>query len=207
MSDHFNRTSERDERLAPSQGGGGTTSSPHTHEACAAEREVEVVLLGQRMKLKATDNAEQLEKVAAFVSRKLDEVSAGGKVAVSGTKLALLTALNIASDYFSVLDDTREFRHQVAARSVRILQQLEDAVAAPDLGTYRPPNALVDVLAHARPQELDDGLGAASSCHADEQLTARKQVSAEQVSVTAEQVCNDEGADIACRAVEKQAAP
>lgn len=84
---------------------------------------VEVQILGQRMVLKADDDPRHLERLAAYVNRKTTEVAAGGPV--SASKLAVLAALNIADDYFRSLEEAREFKRQVAAKSRALLAELE----------------------------------------------------------------------------------
>ena len=84
---------------------------------------VEVSILGQRMLLKANDDPRHLERLASFVNRKIDEVAAHGPI--STQKLAVLAALNIADDYFRSLDESREFKRQVASKSRTLLAELE----------------------------------------------------------------------------------
>ena len=88
------------------------------------KRRVEVEILGQRMLLKADQDPGKVERLAAYVKRKVDEVSAHGPV--SSSKIAVLAALNIAEDYFEALEDARVFREQVAEKSRRILKSIED---------------------------------------------------------------------------------
>lgn len=84
---------------------------------------VEVQILGQRMVLRAEDDAKHLERLASYVKRKVDEAASAGPVATS--KLALLAALNIADDYFRALEEAREFKRQVAMKSRAILSDLD----------------------------------------------------------------------------------
>ncbi len=83
---------------------------------------VEVSILGQRMVLRSSDDPRHLERVAALVKRRADELSARGSVPIQ--KLALLTALNIADDYLRAMDESREFRRQVSAKSKAMLREL-----------------------------------------------------------------------------------
>ncbi|MEE8409612.1 MAG: cell division protein ZapA [Myxococcota bacterium] len=87
------------------------------------KRSVEVQILGQRMALKADDDPRHIERLASYVKRKVDEVSARGPI--SSSKLALLAALNIADDYFRALDEAREFKRQVAAKSRAMLCEID----------------------------------------------------------------------------------
>ncbi len=75
------------------------------------------------MALKADDDPRHIERLASYVKRKVDEVSARGPI--SSSKLALLAALNIADDYFRALDEAREFKRQVAAKSRAMLCEID----------------------------------------------------------------------------------
>lgn len=87
------------------------------------KRSVEVQILGQRMVLKADDDPRHIERLASYVRRKVDEVSAHGPI--SSQKLAILAALNIADDYFRAIDEAREFKRQVAVKSRALLDDLD----------------------------------------------------------------------------------
>lgn len=88
-----------------------------------ASARVDVQILGQRMTLKSHDDPRRVERLAAYVQRKVDEVSAHG--AATGTKLAVLAALNIADDYFRALDEAREFKRLVNEKSRAMLAELD----------------------------------------------------------------------------------
>jgi cell division protein ZapA len=87
------------------------------------KRNVEVQILGQRMVLKADEDPRHVERLASYVKRKVDEAAARGPI--SSSKLALLAALNIADDYFRALEEAREFKRTVAAKSRAMLGELD----------------------------------------------------------------------------------
>jgi cell division protein ZapA len=89
----------------------------------AAKQQVEIQILGQRMVLRADEDPRHVERLATYVKRKVDELSANGPV--TSQKLAVLAALNIADDYFRALDEAREFKRQVAQKSRAMLAELE----------------------------------------------------------------------------------
>src|SRR5438046_194248 len=84
---------------------------------------VEVVILGQRMTLKVDDDRDRVERLAAYVKRKAEELTS--KTPLAPGKAAALLALNIADDYFRALDETRAVKHEVASRSRDLLAELE----------------------------------------------------------------------------------
>ena len=87
------------------------------------KRNIEVRILGQRMVLKVDEDPNRIERLASYVRRKVDEVSASSPI--SSQKLAILAALNIADDYFRALDEAREFKRQVAVKSRALLSDLD----------------------------------------------------------------------------------
>lgn len=89
----------------------------------ANDRSIEVVILGQRMTLKVGDDPERVERLAAYVRRKADELTS--KTPLPPGKAAALLALNIADDYFRALDATRELKTEVATKSRELLAELE----------------------------------------------------------------------------------
>ena len=84
---------------------------------------LEVDLLGQRMVLKANEDPEHLERLAAYVRAKSHELAPQG--AATGQKHAVLVALNIADDYFRVLDELHRLKYDVAKRSRAMISELD----------------------------------------------------------------------------------
>lgn len=105
-----------------------TQSAQATYATTQARDEpkhsVEVQILGQRLVLKSGDDPRHLERLVAYVKRKVDEISTGGPV--SSSKIAILAALNIADDYFRVLEESRSFKREVASRSRGLLSELDE---------------------------------------------------------------------------------
>jgi cell division protein ZapA len=86
---------------------------------------IKVELLGQQFTLKGEENPAHLERVASHVRKKLGLISTGSK-SISPTKLALLTALNIASDYIKANDEIEQLKRDVESYSQELLQILEE---------------------------------------------------------------------------------
>ena len=90
----------------------------------AGKKSIEVQILGQRLVLRADGDPRRLENVAAYVTRKVEELATHAPV--SSSKLALLAALNIAEDYFRAVEESRELKREVASRSRALLRALDD---------------------------------------------------------------------------------
>ena len=93
-----------------------------------SQKSVEVTVLGQKLLIKPTDDPERIERLADFVNRKMNEVSLHGPV--SSAKLVILTALNIADEYYKLLEESRQFKRQVAQRSRLLLGELDNLPTA-----------------------------------------------------------------------------
>lgn len=67
---------------------------------------VEVELMGQKFRLKSKHGEEYIKKVAEYVDEEIHKVakSTGSKTTL---KIALLTAMNIADNYFSELNNQK----------------------------------------------------------------------------------------------------
>lgn len=87
---------------------------------------VQVTLLGQHLTLRSDSSADEVRRVADFVNRAIDEVSASGRAADS-LNVSLLALLNLAQAYLR-LQDARQYDAQdVVARLNRLTRRMEDA--------------------------------------------------------------------------------
>lgn len=73
--------------------------------------------------IRGSDNRERIIKVADYVDRKIREIS-DTKKGLSEDKIAVLTALDIAGDYFQLLEEKSELVEDVKRRSERLIQRL-----------------------------------------------------------------------------------
>lgn len=83
---------------------------------------VRVEILGQVLSVTSEDGEEHVQRVAGYVDERMRETMAGGRVASSFTA-AILTALNIASEYHKL---QREL-----AQTEEALNRLADRLTAP----------------------------------------------------------------------------
>ncbi len=76
---------------------------------------VKVKIYGQEYTISGEMSKEEIIQVAAHVDMKMTEIADAAKAAgVVPTNLAVLSAVNIASDYFKVLEDMEEFKRMNA---------------------------------------------------------------------------------------------
>jgi len=77
--------------------------------------------------IRGSDDREQILKVAEYVDKKLREISEFKKE-LSEDKKAILTALDIAGDYFQLIKEKEVLLAEINNRSKRLLQRLDLAL-------------------------------------------------------------------------------
>ena len=78
--------------------------------------------------VRGSDEREQILRVAAYVDRKLKEIS-DSKKGLSVDKTAILAALDIAGDYFQLIKEKEDLLAEVNSRSQRLIQGLNRALS------------------------------------------------------------------------------
>jgi len=77
--------------------------------------------------IRGSDDREQILKAAAYVDKKLREINKFKKE-LSEDKKAILTALDIAGDYFQLIKEKEVLLAEINNRSKRLLQSLDLAL-------------------------------------------------------------------------------
>jgi cell division protein ZapA len=86
---------------------------------------VRVEILGQVLSVTSEDGEEHIQRVAGYVDERMRETLAGGRV-VSSFTAAIMTALNIASEYHKLQRDL--------AQTEEVLSRLADRLTPPRKG-------------------------------------------------------------------------
>lgn len=84
---------------------------------------VEVEIMGQRFTVASDDTEDHVRKVANYVSEHMRRLSQGQRTAT--TQVALLAALNIASEYWKLQESQEDLHQRVDRISQRVLAQLK----------------------------------------------------------------------------------
>lgn len=79
--------------------------------------------MGQRFTVSSDDGEDHVRKVANYVNEHMRRLSEGHKVAAS--RVALLAALNIASEYWKLRESQEDLEQRVDRISQRVLSQLK----------------------------------------------------------------------------------
>ncbi len=86
---------------------------------------VEVQIFGQRFAVASEDGPEHVCRVAELVDRKMRDLSAGSRQ-VTTLNLALLAALNIASDYEKLREQHGALQQAIDRLSARVRECVRD---------------------------------------------------------------------------------
>jgi cell division protein ZapA (FtsZ GTPase activity inhibitor) len=88
---------------------------------------VEVSLGGQSFTVKSEKDEAHLQRIAAFVNRKFDDLRRQTRNA-STHELALLVAMNIADELFDAKAEAAETREEVRRRTERAIARIDAAL-------------------------------------------------------------------------------
>lgn len=88
---------------------------------------IEVEIFGQKYALRADADEEHVRKVADLVDQKMREVATGSR-SISTMQIAVLAALDIASEYVQQRSRLGQLTADVESRSDRLAQRIEDVV-------------------------------------------------------------------------------
>jgi cell division protein ZapA len=88
---------------------------------------VRVEILGREYTVKSEEGEERVKNIAAYVNRKIKEVSESSQT-VSTLNLAILAALNIANDYLQAVEDQKTFWQSIEARSGRLIEMINSKI-------------------------------------------------------------------------------
>ena len=88
------------------------------------KRPLDVEIMGQRLTVASDDGDEHVRQVAEYVDQQMRQL-AGRLTAASTMQLALLTALNIASEYWKLQHEQEDMHRTINRLSQRVLARLE----------------------------------------------------------------------------------
>lgn len=85
---------------------------------------VRIEILGREYFIKSNEGEERIREIAEYVNRKIKEISEGGKI-VSTLNIAILVALNIADDYFRIIEDQEKMKNDVVSKTKQIVHFID----------------------------------------------------------------------------------
>jgi cell division protein ZapA len=85
---------------------------------------VRIEILGREYFIKSNEGEERIREIAEYVNRKIKDISEGGKI-VSTLNIAILVALNIADDYFRIIEDQEKMKNDVVSKTKQIVHLID----------------------------------------------------------------------------------
>ena len=90
-------------------------------------KQIKVKIYDQEYTIKSEENEDQLNRIADYVNDKLREIEANTK-GLSEKKMAILVALNIASEYFQAMREREELSLNVRQRTKSLINHIDSAM-------------------------------------------------------------------------------
>lgn len=88
---------------------------------------IKVRILDHEYLIKSDEDVEQVFKIAQYVNEKLEEVNDTNK-GLSVKKTAILTALNIASEYFQIQKERDELLTEIRQRAKTLIYNIDSVM-------------------------------------------------------------------------------
>ncbi len=73
--------------------------------------------------VKSDEGEERVKKIAEYVNQKVKEISESTQT-VSTLNAAILAALNIANDYFQILEEKKIYREDLDSKTERLIARI-----------------------------------------------------------------------------------
>ena len=89
---------------------------------------VKVNILGQDYVVRSAAGQNYLEKVAAYVDEKMEEIKASGIDDSQQLRIAILAAMNITDELFTYKKDKQKFVDKVEAKTLAITEFIENRI-------------------------------------------------------------------------------
>lgn len=92
---------------------------------------VKVSILGQDYTVKAPADATYIKEVAEYVNEKMKEVQEGLGPDQSSTRIAILTAMNISDELFSIRKNKDSDSSNIGGRISSLIDLIDESLATP----------------------------------------------------------------------------
>lgn len=88
---------------------------------------VRVEILGREYVVKSDEGEERVKKIATYVNQKIKEISESTKT-VSTLNAAILAAMNIANDYFQIMEEKKNYRQDYESKAEHLIAMIDDRI-------------------------------------------------------------------------------
>jgi len=89
----------------------------------AVDETVTIKIREREYTIRGADDKERMVRVAAYVDKKLQEISGSSK-GLNDEKTAMLAALDIAGDYFQLIKEKEDLLREINNRSQKLILNL-----------------------------------------------------------------------------------
>ena len=89
---------------------------------------IKVNILGQDYEVRSAAGQKYLEKVAAYVDEKMEEIQASGIDDSQQLRIAILAAMNITDELFTYKKEKKKFVDKVEAKTIAITEFIENRI-------------------------------------------------------------------------------
>ena len=90
-------------------------------------KQIKVIIYDQEYIIKSEESEEKLNRIAAYVNGKLKEIQENTE-GLSEKKMAILVALNIASEYFQAVKERDEISANVRQKTETLINHIEAVI-------------------------------------------------------------------------------
>ncbi len=88
-----------------------------------------VEIFGQEYKIKGAGDPQYIYKIAGYVDKKMREIAHTSGI-MSQSKIAILTALNIADELFQIKEEEERVQSKVDKKAERLSEIFDDKIGA-----------------------------------------------------------------------------
>ncbi|MGQ9695701.1 MAG: cell division protein ZapA [Thermodesulfobacteriota bacterium] len=88
---------------------------------------VKLEILGREYNIKSDEEEERVKKVGEYINRKVREITQATSN-ISTLNIVILTALNIANDYFDLLEEKEELKRVLGAKTGHLAELIQSVI-------------------------------------------------------------------------------
>lgn len=85
---------------------------------------VEISIMGQKLQIRSDSDQNYVEEVASFVNNKIKDIQSKTK-SVASTQVLILTAMNIADEFFKFKKNSGERKDAIAKKIESIIEHID----------------------------------------------------------------------------------
>ena len=88
---------------------------------------VRVEILGREYVVKSDEGEERVKKIAQYVNQKIKDIT-GSSQTVSTMNAAILAAMNIANEYFQILEEKKTHRQDYESKAEHLIAMINERI-------------------------------------------------------------------------------